>query len=452
MRLGRTKQDVINKISFYYSMGIRKKNKEVYRGPKKNPQFYKSIISLHHTYPKAVYSLLDNITIWGYYKDFFHILSHSTNDELNNNIYNRVSRIINEDCDCAKKNLPISTLAKWMPRENSPFDKRTGFVENFCKIFFINYRYPRHHTKYRKLISSLCDIMGVNERTLKVDNNLVSWNGSRSNIYCFKSFGPEAQEKIINNHIEKFNSYDIDYFINKVNHYNTDITNLNNPFCIAIKRLGEDFYKIHFNRIMQKINFNHNTFVFDIGQISFNTKLYVHLIGIMYILLRSNKRIIINNKTPTVVVASNADHYEQIIILQSLVTTSQTLCLEKINQLCPIEEVGFISIDRNKLSCVTSSFGKPNKFILSKGMAKSVTVVDQPQPQTILTDITELKPTTCIVGSRFTKKPKSRKSQFKILLKKHIPDYGERSELMFQLLVTFIFIMVIVLHCLFSSG
>lgn len=133
-----------------------------YRKAKKSNRFYKSLVRLYAYYPDMVYEFIDNVNELGYYKDLIHILCKSSYDKLNDYIYNKIMMIIRKDLACLSRNENISTMGKWLPKEKSSTDKKSGFVKIFCKLFFGSA--STHNLKrYRLLKTNLNKHLGTLE-------------------------------------------------------------------------------------------------------------------------------------------------------------------------------------------------------------------------------------------------------------------------------------------------
>src|SRR3989304_6566149 len=116
--------------------------------------FYKSFDDLYLTYPQITINLLNVIEKWGYYKDYFYILKSCVNADLKKTIYNIIVNKVYRDMYNFNNNNYNSTLAKWMPIENSPGDKKLKFVNTFCDELYGNHtRFTKK--KYRLLMNGL---------------------------------------------------------------------------------------------------------------------------------------------------------------------------------------------------------------------------------------------------------------------------------------------------------
>lgn len=133
------------------------------RRTEKDPKCYINICKIFNYYPETVKDIINNINILGYYKDYFHILKYSRNDILTNYIHDLVRIQIKKDLQNLKDNKNISTLGKWLPRENSKMNRKTNFIDVFCSNFFNETNKFTARKKYRKMKTMLNDKLGTLE-------------------------------------------------------------------------------------------------------------------------------------------------------------------------------------------------------------------------------------------------------------------------------------------------
>jgi len=134
------------------------------RKPKKDFKVYINICKIYNLYPNTITELLDNIPTLGYYKDYFYILMFSRSESLNKYIYDLVVNQLQQDLENLKQKKPISTIGKWLPRENSKINKQCNFIDNFTQIFYPDARDKFNgRRKYRKLKTMLNNKLGTLE-------------------------------------------------------------------------------------------------------------------------------------------------------------------------------------------------------------------------------------------------------------------------------------------------
>jgi len=142
-----------------------------YRRTKKNFLLYINMRIIFSRYPKTIKKILDEISLLGYYKDYFYVLMFSRNETvdiaLDDYIYGIIVNQLNSDLNNLKVKKKISTLGKWLPREKSNINIRCSFVDKFNKIFFpdiIDINSARR--KYRKMKTMLNAELGTIESKL----------------------------------------------------------------------------------------------------------------------------------------------------------------------------------------------------------------------------------------------------------------------------------------------
>lgn len=134
------------------------------RKPKKDYKLYINICKIYNIYPNTIKELLDEIPNLGYYKDYFYILMFSRNTDLDEYIYNIVATQLKQDLQNLKQNKEISTLGKWLPREQSKINSRCNFIDKFNAQFYPDITDKFHARKrYRKLKTMLNSKLGTIE-------------------------------------------------------------------------------------------------------------------------------------------------------------------------------------------------------------------------------------------------------------------------------------------------
>lgn len=125
---------------------------------------YINIANSYDEYPETIKDIVINLYSIGYWKDYLLLLLASNNLELNNFIYNYLVDTLKQDIKNDKLGENISTLAKWLPRENSKFNKKLDFVNKFNSIMYPNIKNRIHaHKMYRLTITDLNKKLGTGE-------------------------------------------------------------------------------------------------------------------------------------------------------------------------------------------------------------------------------------------------------------------------------------------------
>ena len=132
----------------------------------KDNKFYINICKIYDYYPNTIKEILDNISTLGYYKDYFKILYFSRNLKLDEYILDIIVNQIKSDIRNYYNKKKITTLGKWLPRENSKINKKINFIDKFTFIFYPDTPIYTARKKYRKLKSLLNEEIGTLEKKM----------------------------------------------------------------------------------------------------------------------------------------------------------------------------------------------------------------------------------------------------------------------------------------------
>lgn len=105
-----------------------------------------------------------------YYKKYLLILRESSSKRFKNEIYRIIIDKFNEDIQNLKNKKKITTLGKWMPRENSSFDKELNFVETITKKMYPGLSPGNARRLYRNNIVELTKALNVVEVDMSAKN------------------------------------------------------------------------------------------------------------------------------------------------------------------------------------------------------------------------------------------------------------------------------------------
>lgn len=151
---------------------------------------YKQLVIFHNFYPKLIEDIFRNIDKLGYWKDcMFALLAATSLAKKNVNtakfstfIYDLLVKTIEMDKINYDNRKKISTLGKWLPRENRSFDKKLNFVDNYTahKYLRVNFNVDKQNlvkrkVEYRKEVTSLNKYLGtaeINFSNLAILNDL----------------------------------------------------------------------------------------------------------------------------------------------------------------------------------------------------------------------------------------------------------------------------------------
>lgn len=101
-----------------------------------------------------------------YFKQYLFIMMACSNRKLHNDIYDIIIEKLNQDLMNLYNNIKISTLAKWLPRENSSFDRELDFVNKITKKMYPGLPPNRAKQLYRKNIVKLTAVFDIVETKL----------------------------------------------------------------------------------------------------------------------------------------------------------------------------------------------------------------------------------------------------------------------------------------------
>lgn len=295
---------------------------------KKDFKLYINICKIYDYDSISIELLLNNIPTLGYYKDYFYILQFSKNNNLTKYIYDLIIKQMNQDVENLKKNKSISTLGKWLPRENSKLNKITGFVDKFNAIFYPDTPLLAARKRYRKLKSLINNKLGTLEAKLctkqydKIDFSKVSYNAVERNKETLLR-NEESKELLENHELAELKKLDLNIFFRKVinGKYNAEVLQRvwdTNRFCQEIP---------YFDQYVGKSR----CFV-DLSKDSFSNDLHYHAIGMALLVNHfstlDNKLIVCNNQ---IQINNSENIVKQTNTLMNLCGPCKTLNLDKID-------------------------------------------------------------------------------------------------------------------------
>lgn len=130
-------------------------------GPRKDEKFYKEISLFWKTNRECCIEIINTLPRIGYYKDFFYILEHCNDKDLEEYLYQKIHKLIQK----WKYGRNI-ILSKWIPREKSSFDRKYNFVGKISERLFPNDEKNIQKKKYRLLVSETCKKINTFESNL----------------------------------------------------------------------------------------------------------------------------------------------------------------------------------------------------------------------------------------------------------------------------------------------
>lgn len=121
------------------------------RRRQKSHLVYINLALIFEHYPNIIKQILRNINTIGYYKDYFYLLAHVKNQELEDFIYDLIVNQLRLDIIAIESDQVPSTLGKWLPREKSPLAIETGFIAKFMERIDHNLKANLRYQHYRRL-------------------------------------------------------------------------------------------------------------------------------------------------------------------------------------------------------------------------------------------------------------------------------------------------------------
>lgn len=243
--------------------------------PKKDFKLYINICKIHDHYPDTIKELLNNIPQLGYYKDYFFIYNFSKSDSLNNYILDLVIKQLRQDIDNLKQGKEVSTIGKFLPRENSKLNDKNSFIDAFCAKFYPDREINNAKRKYRKLKTTLNEKLGTLEPLIctkqfdKINFNKVSQMALKNNKNSVL-ITDEMKAKFDQHETEQLKKLSLASFIKEVltnKHSVEKMQNLweHNRFCMEIPFI----YRLISNSVcivdLSKDAFNSNSQYFTLG-------------------------------------------------------------------------------------------------------------------------------------------------------------------------------------------
>lgn len=311
------------------------------RQAKKNVDFYKFIGAYWAKYPETCKELLINIPKLGYWKDYFWIMEHNKSKKLHNFIWDIITTQIRFDIGNFINDEPISTLSKWLPRENGHFDNQYHAAHILCeKLYPELWKSHRMNAmkEYRRLISNMSDSLGILEQKL-CNNEDDDISIDTIGPIAFEYHKNELMKKIPNDYKKiikkRFKKYDLWTFCYKV--MKRSYTELEED---AINKIWKS-QSTHFANSWDFLNYNSNDSLYEeeLNNTSCDKKLFIIDLSqsifdkFGYILLAIsalNCDIIINSKNPILVELSE-DIFNNKRLLESNLEWSRRLQFEKMD-------------------------------------------------------------------------------------------------------------------------
>lgn len=263
-------------------------NSFVKRKTKKSNKLYINICNIYNYYPNLIVCILNDIPKLGYYKDYFHILSFSKSNDLNNYIYTIVINQLNEDINNMNANKKISTLGKWLPSEGSKINRKINFIDTFNRLFWINEQHLNKFTlrkKYRLLKTTINAKLGTLEAMMCAKNydniNFNKTSKSALQKHTHHLIAHEGvQDKLDTFNINRLKKMDLYYFTVEL---------CGNRFSVEQLESVFNNTNYHFNIPYIKDLMNNMICVIDLSKEMFTNNTHLYAIGMALLVERLSR-------------------------------------------------------------------------------------------------------------------------------------------------------------------
>lgn len=293
------------------------------RQAQKKKGIYKSLVRLYSEYPETVTQIIDQLPKLGYWKDYLFLLQYSNNEELTEYIYHILHTQLLEDIENDKNGLPISTLAKWLPRQSSSFDRKIQFIDEFNKIMYPGVERNSARRRYRQLLSRLTSKLSVPEVKLcakEYDQINFESIGPISYYRNLKQFEKNCPEKLEEHLFEQYLTYRLWKFCNKICK-----RTLSDTEKLAVEKAWLNNNEEYTNQL-KFLNFPNSKILIDLSQEVYDN--YLHLI--VAVVLASDKPVFMNAKNPIKIEFESDKILDRIEQLKASMAYYKTIQYEKL--------------------------------------------------------------------------------------------------------------------------
>ena len=295
--------------------------KNIKKRPQKSFHFYKTLTNLYEHYPDTIQNLVISVPQWGYPKDYMLLLLASQNDELDKFVYNHIAKVLVRDNEKYNEGKSISSLAKWVPREKSSFDKKLNFVDKISKLLFPDTKDKfKARTEYRKFASKLNKYMGTIEIYLcskeydKIDFKNISPSSLRRYFNTF--INNETTREKLREHLQT--KYAKQSLIGLVH------MTLNNQITSFEKEVIDEVWKVQKDYLIEstksELAFDIKDFdvVIDMSKSIYDNGFLKTVINVCILVISCGNKIIINAYKPFVLKMGYSDSTGLIDIIETI--------------------------------------------------------------------------------------------------------------------------------------
>ncbi len=273
-------------------------------GPKKIYRFYLALAHLYPIYTKTIQELIVTTQKWGYGKDYLYLLTAAKKKrrrKMINFIYDHLIEKLHDDAMLYREDKRISTLAKWLPRQKSSFDKSLNFVEHMCNRMYPGYRRRTARNLYRKAIVTLSKYINVTEQMLcakrydEIDFNHVP-------VVCYRHmFNTFIRHEVARNKLEKFlrekyGNYRVQGLVSLV--FNKKVTPFEQNIINDIWEKNRSYYVEQLREELGK-SVDTTDVIVDLSKSLYDSKHICDIIGICMLALDGGNKVILNHLRPT---------------------------------------------------------------------------------------------------------------------------------------------------------
>ncbi len=274
-------------------------------GPKKTYRFYLTLAQLYSRYTDTIQQLICTVPKWGYRKDFLYLLAAAKKKKvyaMTEFIYDHIVVELKKDIEKYHNEEKISTLAKWLPREGTSFDKLLNFVEKICKLLYPGVLRLTARARYRKLIIGLSKYIGITEQHLcakeydKLEFEHIPKVCYKKNFNTFKSEKhPESRKRFKEYLLGKYNRYSLSGLVSLV--FSKDLSEFERDIIDSIWEKNRRFY---LEQMICDIgdHISDADIMIDLSRTIFDSKHICVVIALCLLCLYTKNNIIVNAQTP----------------------------------------------------------------------------------------------------------------------------------------------------------
>lgn len=281
-----------------------------------------------------------------YFKRYLHILNLTTNQRLKDDIYKIIIDKLTMDNMLYDEGKRISTLAKWLPREKSSFDKKLNFVETITKKMYPHLKRSIAYKTYRQLIVKLCKPLNLTESLIttkdydNIDFKKVPEESLRVHMKTFLR-NDSLRQRLDTFLLNKYNKLTVKKFITLLNVKEThpkEKEMMVKSFSLRKQKLLKEYPYLYFSQgryIMP---------VIDLSKDAFDKNNAYMYIMVLLVVLESTNKFIVNSKSPQLEeINPKSSIFNKVNTIMSKVDNNDIINLTELSKLKDIERFFIIS-------------------------------------------------------------------------------------------------------------